>query len=198
MIEGIIYIYTSPSNKVYIGQTVDENERMRKHISDSKNLSKKRNDSYFHRAVAKYGIDQFTYEVLFKTKSNSKDRIKVVLNAMEKYYIKKYNSMNPNKGYNLTIGGEGVVGRKHTLEEKQKISLKVRGEKNGMYGTTWNQAQKDGNYSRVLMFSKDDVFIREFESIKEAEQFLGKRSNISACCRGERKTSNGYKWKYKN
>ena len=51
--------------------------------------------------------------VLFTIRSRSKERVKVVLNALEKYYISKY-----KKGgkllYNVTDGGDGVIGDKVT------------------------------------------------------------------------------------
>lgn len=51
--------------------------------------------------------------VLFTIRSRSRERVKVVLNALEKYYISKY-----KKGgkllYNVTDGGDGVIGDKVT------------------------------------------------------------------------------------
>ena len=50
----------------------------------------------------------------------------------------------------------------------------------------------------VLMFTLDDVFIRRFKSIAEANEYLGKNrgnSNIAFCIRGLYKTAHGYKWK---
>ena len=49
------------------------------------------------------------------------------------------------------------------------------------------------------MMDKDTLEeLKVFESISEAERFLGSRSHISAVCKGKRKTSNGYAWKYLN
>jgi len=47
---------------------------------------------------------------------------------MEKFLIKKYNSMDRNFGYNSTSGGENFVMNEKT---KQKISQAVMGNKNG-------------------------------------------------------------------
>ena len=51
----------------------------------------------------------------------------------------------------------------------------------------------------VLMFTLDGEFIRKFNCITEANEFLGKdkhNRNISMCTRGKNKTAWGYKWKY--
>ena len=41
---------------------------------------------------------------------------------MEMYYINKFNSANPNYGYNITLGGGGTFGYKLTEEHKKKLS----------------------------------------------------------------------------
>lgn len=49
----------------------------------------------------KYGIDVFKLEVV-------RDKIDdiIELGRLERYYIKLYNSNNPNFGYNESAGGE--------------------------------------------------------------------------------------------
>lgn len=49
----------------------------------------------------------------------------------------------------------------------------------------------------VLQISLAGKVINRFESIKDAERYLGiKTSHICDCCKGKRKTSNGFLWKY--
>ncbi|MCM1439613.1 MAG: hypothetical protein NC131_10515 [Roseburia sp.] len=67
---------------------------------------------YFYNAIRKYGFDNLEYSVIFHTASKDRDRLKHLLNVMESYFIKKYDSNNPEKGYNLTEGGEGARGLK--------------------------------------------------------------------------------------
>lgn len=51
----------------------------------------------------------------------------------------------------------------------------------------------------VLQFDKDGVFITEFKSIREAERETGAlNAKITAVCRGKRKSTGGFVWKYKN
>ena len=51
---------------------------------------------------------------------------------------------------------------------------------------------------RVLQYTLDGEFIREWESTREIERQLGySHFRISDCCLGKRKTYKGYIWKYK-
>lgn len=115
-IKGIIYLYRNTiNNKIYIGQTLDEKRRKREH--------RYARDNYpFHNAIRKYGFDKFEYKVLFYTFSKSKERLKVIIDAIETHYIRKYNSTDKNIGYNLAKGGEGTVGVALTKETRDKIS----------------------------------------------------------------------------
>ena len=102
MIEnGKIYKYTNLiNNKVYIGQTKQSlEERHKRHLAQLKD------NTYFHRAIKKYGISNFKME-LVEDKILFKD-----LDAREKFWIKYYDSFyTTGKGYNLTEGGQWGSG----------------------------------------------------------------------------------------
>ena len=100
---GVIYKYTSPSGKVYIGQTL--NEYMRRAMW--KNINHPYAGPYINRARAKYGYSNFKYDVLISLESDDESFLREEINRLEKYYIELYNSTNPSKGYNITIGGLG-------------------------------------------------------------------------------------------
>ena len=59
---------------------------------------------------------------------------------------------------------------------------------------------KNNPIARAIdQMSLDDEYIRTFETIKEAEDFLcvpGGHSNIVACANGRQKTAYGFKWNY--
>jgi group I intron endonuclease len=132
---GIIYKATNKINgKSYIGQTVKPlNKRINNHISEALNEI---NDFYFHKAIRKYGEENFIWEIIAECNSLEE------LNIAEIKLIKKYYTFK--NGYNLTKGGEGVLGlcgeaspmygKKHTKEAKKKMSESSMGEKNWMYG----------------------------------------------------------------
>ncbi len=118
----IIYKTTNKINgKSYIGQTV-HSLRQRKHGHVSAALSV-RDTTYFHRALRKYGSENFSWEILQEC-----DTIEE-LNQLEIFYIGYYNTFG-NNGYNLTVGGKsGLVGFKHTDESKRKMSEAQKGKK---------------------------------------------------------------------
>ena len=113
---GIIYKYTSPSGKVYIGQTIDETRRK----SDFLNLKKSYSGKRIDFARKKYGPEKFEYEVLESKEYDNIDEALYDLNLLESYYIGKYDSFN--NGYNMTYGGDGVKGLIFTDEVRLKIS----------------------------------------------------------------------------
>ena len=105
------------NNKKYVGQAEDVNARYKQHIKDSKYR-----DYVFYRALRKYGIENFKFEVL-------EENIDIdIVNDREVYWINKMNSKLPN-GYNMTDGGEGTHGYKHTDEAKEIMRNKKKGKK---------------------------------------------------------------------
>lgn len=117
---GIIYKYTSPTNKSYIGQTIHEKVRMQRH----KKAAIDGVDTKFCRAIRKYGWDNFKYEVLFTIDTDDIKHLKEKLDFMERYYIRKFHSYE--NGYNMTLGGGGAAGTKHTEEFKQRQSERMK------------------------------------------------------------------------
>ena len=135
LVEGIIYCYTSPNGKRYIGQTVNPKARMRQH----KNCY---GGNYFHKAIKKYGFENFIYDELIRVKSYNQDNLKLLLNTLEKFYIRKYKSSDNRFGYNLTEGGEGSTGYKHTDESKRKMSEFQKGKIPWNKGKQMSEEQK--------------------------------------------------------
>lgn len=130
MTGGIIYKVTNLVNgKIYIGKTLSRlGQRKNEHISGAKTT---KYTSALHLAINKYGADGFTWEIVDKCLFSDQ------LGELEKYYIKKLNCKAPI-GYNLTNGGEGVPGYKHSEETRRKMSESHKGkrvgEKNPMFG----------------------------------------------------------------
>lgn len=123
LMKGIVYKATClVNNKVYIGITTKSlKERKNKHVYWSKHKIRK---YVFHKAIQKHGIDNFVFEKIDEFIGNE-DACK-----KERYYIDKYNSFYKNNfGYNMTLGGEGILGHKfnHSEETKKKISSSMIG-----------------------------------------------------------------------
>ena len=89
----IVYKYTSPSGKIYIGQT---NQGLKKRYYNGQGY---KHCSYFYNAICKYGIDNFYKEILKENLSLEE------ANYWEAYYINFFNSTDKKKGYNISSGG---------------------------------------------------------------------------------------------
>ena len=60
----------------------------------------------------------------------------------------------------------------------------------------WKNPNRISTKKEVIQIDKNDKIIKTWDSIQEAEKSL-KISHISECCRNPKRTSGGYKWKYK-
>lgn len=119
---GIIYIATSKTTKKsYIGQTIQKfNRRISEHKRDYRNPKCNMHHGKFHRALRKYGFNNFKWEILHNNIPQPK------LNKMEIKSILQYNSYK--NGYNSTTGGEmGMY--EITSETRKKLSDANRGKK---------------------------------------------------------------------
>lgn len=111
MFTGFIYKISSPSGRVYIGQTINFKNRLTHH----KKLT--RPDTKLAKAIIKYGWDNLSKEIIDTIETTTKEDRDKKLNNLEIYYIQLYNSYK--NGYNCTTGGDGTVGRNHSKETKQ-------------------------------------------------------------------------------
>lgn len=94
--------------------------------------------------------------------------------------------------------GASMRGKKHTEEQKKKISESLlefySNEENLEALRAKRRAiNKKIHAVKVVCIEKGKVY----DSIRDASEELQiGRANISACCRGRRKTCGGYHWKY--
>ena len=111
---GVIYTLIDGTNdKEYVGQTTKTiAKRFNQH---------KRGDQYIDRVIQKRGADMFVIAILKKCYSKEE------LDFWEQYMIISRNNKRPN-GYNLTDGGDGGSGLKHTPEHNAKIAAALTGK----------------------------------------------------------------------
>lgn len=86
----------------------------------------------------------FLYKVLITIEDENEMYLNSILNRLERMYIKKYNTFD--RGYNMTIGGRGVRGLKHSEETKKKLSISnqwCKGENHPFYGKTHSKHSID-------------------------------------------------------
>lgn len=109
-----IYKITSPSKKIYIGQSNNIKNRFRFY----RKLQCKR-QLHLYNSFLKYGIDKHKFEILHLC--NIED-----LNTLEKYYVDLYQTFNTKYGMNLRDGG----GNRTVFsdETRLKMSLAKKGK----------------------------------------------------------------------
>ena len=86
--------------------------------------------------------------------------------------------------------------------DKEKSNLEWSTPKeNSNHGTRIERIAKantNGKKSKkVLQFTLDDEFVREWPSTKECGRNGFAQSHVAACCRGEKPQYKGFKWCYK-
>lgn len=165
----------------------------------------KNGNSYFFKAISKYGWDNFRHIILKKGLSYKEACI------WEKAYIASYLSNNAHYGYNLTSGGEGVRDCVVSDETKKKMSEAHSGEKNHFYGRhhteetkilmSKNHADVNGKNNprkrAVRQFTLEGEFVKEYYSIQNAaDAFETNWQSIYHCVSGRVKTSHGFLWRY--
>lgn len=137
------------NGKQYIGKTVGSLLRRKgKHLDDAKGGC----NFVFHRALRKYGFENFMWQGIFFSTSEAK----LVEKEME--YIKSRNTKLPN-GYNMTDGGDGFsgyvappelrakrreyqLGRKKSEETRKRISEAKMGMPSNRKGLKWPEEWK--------------------------------------------------------
>ena len=206
---GIYKITNQLNGKVYIGQSRDIESRWKRHqrypIDSKKPL---------YLAFKKYGLKNFSFEVIEECPEED-------LNEREQYWIIYYNSYG--NGYNATRGGEGNrkvdvqqiidsynrLGMCTEVSKELNVSAHTVGKiltQNGVNHYLSTEAWKY-KCKPVAQYTKDDVFVQQFDSLTDAARYLinigvtktGLRTiqgHIGECCRGKHQTVYGYKWKF--
>lgn len=119
----IYKIKNNITGKSYVGYTNQTPPEMRfkEHIK----LTKRGSDSLLHRSMRKYGVLNFSFEVLEQgddEKYGLKVREQFHINEQKTYYL-------DGDGYNMTKGGEGNLGWVPSQETREKIRISNTGKK---------------------------------------------------------------------
>lgn len=155
----IVYMHLNKqNNKVYIGITC---QVPFKRWQNGEGYKK---STHFYRAINKYGWNNFEHLILYTNLTQEEAILK------EKELIQFFDATNPEKGYNLSPGGQ--------TGPKDFTKIKESSQQNKRFG-------KDNvNSIRVLCKETQEVF----GSMSEAARWSGTDSaKISYCCKGIRK-----------
>ncbi len=124
-----IYKITSPSGKIYIGQSRDINRRIHHY---KYNFGK--GQPRIYNSIMKYGWENHNFEIICECDESE-------LNKLEIYYIRFYDTFNSIQGMNLNEGGnssclldetkkkisKSLKGIKRSKETKEKMSISKKG-----------------------------------------------------------------------
>lgn len=115
---GIYKITNQINGHSYIGLSTHIEDRWNYHKTPYN--WKREKDKSLYKAIIKYGIDNFNFEVLEECSLEQ-------LSEREKYYIEKYDTFY--NGYNMTAGGEDNQGDSHPghkLTANDVIDIRTR------------------------------------------------------------------------
>ena len=167
-----IYKITSPTGKIYIGQST--NIENRKYYYSSVKCDKQHK---LYNSLQKHGWEQHIFEIIEECSLDQ-------LNEREIYWGLYYDVLGEN-GLNLRLGDANGLCSEET---KKKI------------GTT-NSRPKPSNFNSnlkkaVLQFDKQGNLIAEYESYHDAKNKTG--LSLTEVLRGKAKTAGGFIFKYKD
>jgi group I intron endonuclease len=215
---GVIYKISSPSGRLYIGQT----QNLRKRINSYKcDIKKNRKEIKLHNSLRKYSWDAHILEVIEKVEDCLLDEREIYWIAFYKTYCYEY-----PRGLNMTKGGDGNNGSwMHDIKRREKQAKRFTGNGNPFYGkhhTEEFKARKSKEVSEynkqngikvpewgiqksrlqkikpVLVYDNKGIFLREFESYAEATKFTKCSSrDIYNSVSGKRTHAKGYVFRNK-
>lgn len=196
------------NGKIYIGLTSQPiQQRWLHHQLDAYSETKSNNP--FYQDLLTEGANSFSIEIIEDELSKSNAEI------VEQRWIN--NLRTTTNGYNISKGGPG----KRLLNPLEAQELYEQGKnlreiadilqvgsdtvsdnlrKLGYTKEEMKLRQNRDKAKKVAKINKDtDEIIEIYYSVREAARQLGNENlngHISACCREERKTASGYKWKF--
>ena len=204
-----IYKHTSPSGKVYIGQTGQKPENRWDNGKGYKS-------GYFYCAIKKYGWDNIRHEVLFTGLDQlNADIIEEDLIYYYKQIGKSYNLANGgsvNRGWKMSDEAKEKLriintGRTLSDEAKEKIRLSKLGEKNPNYGKSpsketrekISKAGKGRGAKRVKQIDPESgEVVKIWDSETEACEFYNGNPGLISNAIRRNSITKGYYWKFED
>ncbi len=217
---GIYKIKNLLNGKLYIGQSVNIEQRWRMHIIELKN--NRHHSACLQNAWNKYGEENFEFSIIEECQIDQ-------LNLREMYWIDKFDSYK--NGYNLTIGGGNTesfsksiiqfdcngneLHRYSSISEAatstgvggSQISACYLHKRKTAGGYIWQYEEGFTNipqwhfdarmFKQICQLTKDGELINTFPNSAEAKRVTGIcDTSIIRCCYGKLGTAGGYVWSF--
>jgi len=140
MISCVYLIYNKINGKIYVGKSNELESRWTRHLRVARGgkTMYPTTFSWIHAAICKYGSDNFIFKIIEILPTEE------VALSKEIEWISLLRSAG-YKLYNLTEGGDGSSGYKHTAESIAKMT----GSNNAFYGKTHSDELKLNHSKRM-------------------------------------------------
>ena len=195
MIKCGIYKITNPVGLIYVGQSTNIPRRIIAHKTS------KPTTTLISKSIYEYGFSAHKIEIIELCS-------KTLLMGRERYWQDELDSYN--SGLNLILSKTKTLkgSSNPILIEAMRMSNLGR-PKTGMHSDEFKESQRlklkgtqlnpHHNKRIIIQLSKIGEHLKEWESLSEACKYLKINiGNTGDCANGKRKTSGGFKWKYKN
>lgn len=202
---GFIYKITNKNNQhAYVGQTrISIEQRWKDHCRVSFNENSDEYNFPLHRAIRKYGKNNFIIELIEQCEDS-------VLDEKEIYWINELKTYE--NGYNASLGGNGhgkydydkivnfylsnnfsITKTCQYFNVYDQVVYSALKSKNIDYKNLINKETRKKIGKRILLVEKNLIF----NSMKELDDYFGKQvhGNIRRCLNGTTKKAYGYTWK---
>jgi len=195
-----IYKITSPSGRIYIGQSWDIDRR----LSQYRGLEKSTIGKLLFNSLTRHGFENHTFDIIEEIPEGYDQDY---LDEWERLYIWQFKSNYSRypecNGLNLTDGGGGFRS-KHTEQTKAKMSETRKGKPGRTASEDTRKKLREshlglkGNRSRkIIQYDSDMNRLNEFESAKEAAEVLKVgRTSIKNNLRNYSNSAGGFIFKY--
>ena len=213
---GIYKIENLINGKIYIGKSVNIQKRFQDHIGDSFKENTPAYNHLIHKAIRKYKPENFSFIIIEECDENE-------LNQKEMAWIRLYDCCvldGPDKGYNMTRGGEGSssinVDKIYELwdsglsvreiadvlhHDRHGISIKIKEYKNynaDEYNRRHYNPIAQAKQKEICQYDLMGDFIQQYNSVIDASEKTGiGYRTICSNIQGQTKSAGGFQWRYK-
>ncbi len=176
-----IYKITSPTGRIYVGQSKDIYYRWNQYKYNYEN----HNNRFIEHSIKKYGYDQHVFEIIEECNQE-------YLNEREIYWIEtlktNYKKYPENNGLNFSDGGDNPpVNYGRILSDKELLNISQKNKK--------NHANK--RIKNIKQYNKSGILIKIWENV---EEFHNKQkynySFVLKACKGTSANYKNYIWRF--
>jgi group I intron endonuclease len=153
-----IYKILSPTNKIYIGQSIDIKRRFKEYKTFQCKQQPK-----IHNSLKKYGPENHIFEIIEECSLEQ-------LNEKELYWKIYYNSIN--EGLNCELYDNGIGPRSEVT--KQKISLALKGNKHNLGKKRSDKTKKKQSEIAKSQLWRKNIGQKQKGKSKHSDQHINK------------------------